>query len=465
MNSHTVLVQILIGFSLVLTACGGDGGGGNGKRRVAVTPEPPGAKYVSMGSQHACAVLKTGKLVCWGNNLWGQLGTGTKENSTVPVGVNLGEGRTVKRVAANGFSTCAIFDDGSLGCWGWNVLGQLGIGNRDEQPFPAHVELGENRTAVGVGLGAVHACAVLDDGSVHCWGSNTYGRLGDGTIVIRETPVPVNLGGKKAQAVSLGEEHTCALLVDGSVQCWGRNNLGQLGNDGTNELSMNPVEVDLDDERSAISISSGRHHTCAVLDDNSVVCWGDNEYGELGAATASNETCSVGENNYDCIKTPAVVALGEERRAVTVSAGRNHNCSLMEDNSVLCWGLNGWGQAGDETNITKRNPIVVDLGEAKPVAISSRENSSCALFEDGDLACWGSNTSGQLGIGRDISVLSPSVVDTGSETVTALSGGWAHTCALYNTTLKCWGLNSDNQAGPSSDKISQLTPAPSDHFE
>ena len=191
MRVRTLNLILLLGFSLFLTACGGDGGGGNGKKRgVSVTPDLSGAKEVSVGGSHACAVLKTEKLACWGNNPWGQLGTGNTINSATPVEVNLGEGREAVAVASGLEHTCAIVNDGSVLCWGFNGRGELGDGTTSTRNTPVAVELGEGRSAVAISLGDHHTCALLDDDSLKCWGYNNSGQLGDGSNATRQKPRP-----------------------------------------------------------------------------------------------------------------------------------------------------------------------------------------------------------------------------------------------------------------------------------
>ena len=359
MRMRTLNLILIVGFSLLFTACGGDGGGGNGKKRgVSVTPDLSGAKGVSVGGEHACAVLKTGKLACWGDNSWAKLGTGNTTNSATPVEVNLGEGKEAVAVGNGDNHTCAILDDGSVVCWGLNIDGQLGDETSTARNVPVDADLGEGRSAVAISLGNNHTCALLDDNSVKCWGGNTYGQVGDGTSGnTRQTPVLVSLdSGAKARAVSGGRFHTCAILDNGKIACWGANGDGQLG-DGSNFVRATPVSVILEAPRTATAISSGDVHTCAVLDDGSLLCWGDNTFGQLGDGATTDQNI------------PVAVDLGD-KTAVAVAAGLKHTCALLDDNSVKCWGSNDFGQVGDES-ITNRNApaTAVDLGDKRVAAI------------------------------------------------------------------------------------------------
>lgn len=274
-------------------------------------PVDLGAAAVSVdaGWDHSCAVLVGGSLRCWGRSRSGDLGLGNTDTigddeavASVPP-IDLGAGRTVTAVAVGLAHTCAVLDDGSVRCWGDGAGGQHGLGTAedigdDETPASVPpVDLGPGRTAVAVAAGYLHTCAMLDDGSVRCWGVGQDGLLGDGVgggdgvIGDDETPAslpPVDLGpGRTAVAIGAGGWHTCAVLDDGSLRCWGLNDKGQLGYGTTATIgdderpgSRGPVELGAG--RTAVAVDGGQHHTCAVLDDGSVRCWGQGASGILG---------------------------------------------------------------------------------------------------------------------------------------------------------------------------------------
>jgi len=256
---------------------------------------------------------------------------------------------------AGAFHTCALLHDGRVRCWGYSAEGQLGYGNTDtvgddETPASAGpVKVGAGRTAKAISAGDHHTCAILDNGSVRCWGYGRAGRLGygnTGNVGDKQTPQstgPVNLGpGRTAQAISAGGVHTCALLDDGSVLCWGYGALGQLGYGNTDTIdtpsSLGPV--DLGSGRTASAITAGQLHTCAILDDGSVRCWGFGNDGRLGYAN----TKSIGQ-----IQTPGsrgTVDLGAGRTATAISAGQSHTCARLDNGKVLCWGAGANGRLG-----------------------------------------------------------------------------------------------------------------------
>ncbi|MDB2367127.1 hypothetical protein N9V76_01695, partial [Candidatus Poseidoniales archaeon] len=171
--------------------------------------------------------------------------------------------------SAGDYHTCAILDDGSLNCWGDDDYGQLGDGGTNsDKNTPVSVSLGTGRTAVAVSAGYAHTCAILDDGSLKCWGDDNWGQLGDGgSNTAKTTPVSVSLGnGRTAVAVSAGFQHTCAILDDGSLKCWGLDGSGQLGDGGSNTNKDTPVSVSLGNSRTAVAVSAGDYHNCAILD-------------------------------------------------------------------------------------------------------------------------------------------------------------------------------------------------------
>ncbi|CAM9675435.1 unnamed protein product, partial [Scytosiphon promiscuus] len=339
------------------------------------------ATYVSSGSEFNCALAVTGDVKCWGRNNYGQLGLGDLDNrggndSSTEMGdflptVDLGTDLVVDQLAlASGAHACAVFASGGLKCWGHNSDGQLGLGdteNRGDEPD----EMGDNLDFVNLGtgvecssvsLGALHTCAVVDDGDVKCWGSNNGGQLGYEDTQSRGNTVEqmgdflpvVDLGrDQRAIAVSTGFYHTCALLYTGDVKCWGFGSSGQLGqayNDsiGSTVGSMgdNLEPVDLGTGRKAIAMSLGGTHSCAVLDDNTVKCWGGNkEAGSLGLGDLINRGIYPGEMG-DNLPTVALNFGDGEGLASNIFAGTYHTCVSGTEGDMACFGLNAGGQLG-----------------------------------------------------------------------------------------------------------------------
>jgi len=392
----------------------------------ASEPRSPAAAGLDAGGLHSCAVLVAGSVRCWGYGANGQLGYGNTDtigdNETpASVGpVNFGAGRTVKAIAAGDYHTCALLDDGTVRCSGFGGDGRLGYGNTNDVSDPSSVgpvDLGSGRTAKAITAGAAHTCAILDNGNVLCWGYGGGGfphdgRLGYGNtnnVGDVETPAsvgPVKLGaGRTAVAISAGGAHTCALLDDNTVKCWGRNNFGQLGYGNTNYIGDSPTTtpdtvgpVNLGPGRSAMAITAGGLHTCALLDDGSVRCWGDAANGRLGYGN---------ENTIGDTETPDTagpVRLGPGRTATAISAGDAHTCALLDDGNVRCWGLGASGRLGygNPHNVGAiETPDVVgpvDLGRGRTaVAISAGTHHTCARLDDASVRCWGDGANGRLG--------------------------------------------------------------------
>ncbi len=251
--------------------------------------------------------------------------------------------------------SCAIVDNGSVRCWGSNGFGRLGypglsmVGDNEDPASVGAVDLGPGRTATAISAGATSTCAVLDDASVRCWGQNDDGELGyaDTTEDIGndETPAaagPVDLGGRAAVATTSGSDHSCALLQFGQISCWGSNALGQLGHGPEAAVGATPgtYQVALGVGRSATAVSAGSSHTCAVLDDGNVRCWGYNVAGQLGYADTSE---NIGDDEIPAAAGPVDLA---GRRAIAIAAGAFHTCALLEFGQVSCWGSNSRGALG-----------------------------------------------------------------------------------------------------------------------
>ena len=295
------------------------------------------ARAVVAGTDHSCALLVAGTVKCWGSGSSGRLGQGDLANrgdgpdemgNNLPP-IDLGTGRTALSLAADYDHMCAILDNGSVKCWGYNGQGQLGLGdtaNRGDNPnemgddLPA-VELGTGRTATALALNDSVTCVLLDNGTVKCWGQNSGGYLGLGDTANRgdepgemgDNLPAVDLGaGRTAVAISASGNTACALLDNATVKCWGRNDLGQLGQgdtvvrgDDPGEMGDNLPPIDLGTARTAISSSVGRRHSCALLDNHAVKCWGGNLLGQLGQGDTTVR--GDGPDEMGDLLTPVVV--------------------------------------------------------------------------------------------------------------------------------------------------------------
>lgn len=387
---------------------------------------------VSAGENFTCALYTTGHVYCFGGNDNGQLGRG----DTTDVGgepgtmsglhpIDLGTGAIATQIAAGGHHACALLAGGSVKCWGANSRGELGLGDgkpRGDKPG----QMGDALPAITLGAakriaaGATWTCAILEGGSVKCWGSNANGQLGlgVGTPFIGDDAgemaalASVDLGpGRTATDLALGEQHSCALLDNQTVKCWGGNGEGQLGQGDTqvrgnkaNQMGANLPAIALGTERKAKSLWAGGFHNCALLDDDSVKCWGGNVAGQLGIGTTVNRGDAAGQMD-DAL---AAIDFGAGRKAKQMHLGQEFSCALLDDASLKCFGNNFFGQLGygdtakrgDGANEMGDQLPAVDLGPgAKTRAVAGGPNHVCALSIDAKLRCWGANISGQLGVG------------------------------------------------------------------
>ena len=342
---------------------------------------------IATGARHTCALFEKGGLKCWGRNNWGQLGNGDTNESLSPVEVQLAK-RGVNSISAGKDHTCAIRDDDVPVCWGRNDLGQLGNGSRVDSFVPSEVSW-EGRLGVkAISVGYDHACAILEDGSVSCWGYNSSGQLGDGSTLLRERPSTVILPkGKRAIRISAGYKHTCAVFKDNSLFCWGNNFYGQLGN-GNQKKQHIPVLVEGRSGRNALSVSAGDIHTCALLTDRTLTCWGSNANGRLGNGGTANSLI------------PQTVKLPPTRWAKEVHVGDNHACAILDDDSLSCWGDGSNGQLGNGNTLEYHTPVSVAMEDGiKVKTLDGYFMHVCAFLNNDNLVCWGDNTEGQLGDG------------------------------------------------------------------
>ncbi len=349
--------------------CWGDGGYGrlgNGQWGNRATPNSvdlggnggsTAAAEVSQGaSHHTCAVMTDGTMQCWGEDYYGQNGHGSgggwHSGDSTPVQVTMPTGRTAVTVANGLHHSCAIMDDSSLYCWGQNSAGQLGTGDTTDTNIPTEIDLGTNKTPIAVIAGFNSACVILNDSTGMCTGTNQDGQLGTGTTTnyTSFTPVTILPTNSNLVALSIGVRHTCGLLDNGSVYCWGWGSSGQLGDGTTQNRNNSSVQVQLPAGRTAIAIDSGMRHTCAILDDDSAVCWGRNELGQIGDNTTTDRT------------TPTNVSMPTGLGVASISAGRDHTCAIATNGSVWCWGAYQKGQLGNGWTTDSDIPLFVDIG-------------------------------------------------------------------------------------------------------
>jgi alpha-tubulin suppressor-like RCC1 family protein len=385
------------------TGGGGSGGSGSGGGGTGGGVGGGGsATAIATGGETSCAVLAAGGVDCWGITAGGgDSGTTTTTASDVPVPVSVITDATAIATGLSG-SSCAVLATGGVDCWGDNTYGELGDGTMTDSTVPVHVSGITNATAIAAGGDS--ACAVLTTGGVDCWGHNIYGELGDGTTTDSDVPVPVS-GITNATAIATGgSDSACAILATGGVDCWGNNGAGELG-DGTttgadtcNGIPCSTTPVPASGITNATAIATDANSSCVALATGGIDCWGGNLYGQLGNGSATNSDVPVPVSG---ITNATAIATGDDQSS----------CAVLATGGVDCWGYNNSGELGDgtttgpETCLTSAcstTPVPVS-GITDATATATGLDSSCAVLETGGIDCWGGNTYGELGNGTKTS--------------------------------------------------------------
>jgi cysteine-rich repeat protein len=318
---------------------------------------------------------------------------------------------------------------------------------------------------IKIAAGDGHACALCRGGYVRCWGVNDHGELGLGHVLFQANKHPyqtldaagnlggyVNLGGVAATDIAAGFGFTCALLTDGSVRCWGMNNLGQLGLGNTSSTPPQiGAAISFGNGITAKAISASVGYACAILSNNTIRCWGDNSTGALGLGNTS-------------AVLSGTVALPTSPAPVAISTGSDNACVLLSGGLVHCWGDNHFGEFGLGNSATLPDststlPSAYDNASLAPTAasisISVGGAFNCARLTNGSAECWGANDSGQLGIGNVVTIGdtqvpgNTGVVQIGAVPVASIVASVNFSCAILGNEggLKCWGNNSRGQLG------------------
>ena len=363
-----------------------------------------------------CAVLSTGGVDCWGYNGSGQLGNGTifgpdgvggYDTPQVVTGIS-----TAVSLEKAFESYCAVLTSGGVDCWGDNSDGQLGTGqpggpDHDGYDTPQAMAGITNATSLASGISDGGYCAVLSTGGVDCWGDNYYGQLGNGTLGFGspqryDTPQPV-IGITNATTVASSNNGYCAVLTSGGVDCWGLNNVGQLGvgtldgPEGGCCYDIPQATTGITDAVSIAPVPDGDGY-CAVLSTGGVDCWGENYDGQLGNGTTNGPD---GESGYDAPQATLGIT---DAASISANYSSSGYCAVLSTGGVNCWGDNTYGELG---NGTTGGPDGADgydtsqivTGITSAVSVTSADYGYCAVLTSGGVDCWGDNSYGELGNG------------------------------------------------------------------
>ncbi|WCL51162.1 RCC1 domain-containing protein [Leptospira sp. GIMC2001] len=323
---------------------------------------------LTAGSNFSCALFISGDVQCWGSGNNGRLGYGNTNSVGDGVGISIQEagilpiGENVIQVHAGSDHACALLSSGNVRCWGSGNSGKLGYNNIDNvgdgiTSIQSAGNINIGGTVTHLAVGSDHNCALLSTGTVRCWGFNASGQLGyNNTINVGDSGAnsiinagDVSIGGTPTQ-ITIGFAHTCVLLSTGTVRCWGVGSFGRLGYNNTNSIGDGLIGGDVPIGETAVQITAGFSHTCALLSTGNVRCWGSGANGKLGYNSISNIADGV---SGITIQSAGDVPIGEAVREI--SAGASHTCALLASGSVRCWGAGANGKLGYNS--------IADLGD------------------------------------------------------------------------------------------------------
>lgn len=404
--------------------------------RGVVIPLQP-VQHISVGGAYTCAVVGPGSVYCWGNNIYGQIGTGNGVASVDPLPISGLPGTPIDALSAGRGHAC-VLTQGDLWCWGLNQYGQLGDGTLVDSHEAVRVQ-GVNGAATRIASGDYHTCAVIG-GALKCWGNNFYGQLGNGNDQDTAVPVAVAAPGGSVSQVSTGALHSCA-VIDGAAWCWGENLSGQLGDGNPVVARYTPVAV-ANLGNTVSEVSAALTHTCART-GSALYCWGDNDYGELGLGDVLPRLAPTLVDDFP------LATLG-------IATGTLHTCA-RGPTGVYCWGNGTYAQTGHFGNSSSPKPVA---GVGATLELSTRNAHTCVRTADGRAACWGFNTSGQLGDGSADLRTSPVVVPGNYGAPALVAAGINHTCAAADDGVHCWGYNADAQLGRGTQTTNESLPGP-----
>ncbi len=357
---------------------------------------------IAAGDEHACAILVGGGVKCWGNGFNGELGngkTGTGMTHTShPVDV-VGLAAGLKAIVAGKDHTCVLTSQDGVKCWGVNSDGQLGNGTLTNSTVPVDV-LGLTSGVAAISARYLNTCALTQLGAVKCWGSNSFGQIGDGTTTKRNQPTDVIGLPPTIKVVSVGGLSACALTAANGVLCWG--NSDTIGNEQTTGFSTRPLDV-IGLSSGVAVLTGGDLVFYAVMNDGGVQGWGADGNGQLGDGLA-------GPKHRLPIYLPALGA-GSNTIGMSVHGSGTHACAIRTGTPIKCWGKNDYHQAtaDGESSLFQPPTDVVNLTDEVTTLVTGL-SFTCGLTKENTVKCWGKNDVGQLGDGTLVNRASPGEV-------------------------------------------------------
>jgi alpha-tubulin suppressor-like RCC1 family protein len=334
-----------------------------------------------------------------------------------------------QKLSLGGDYSCGLDIDGGIWCWGLNSRGQLGNGTVVSTNKPSQIASAVSSWK-DLKAGWNHACAIDQNNKLYCWGAGGFGATGQGVWTDALTPVAVP-GMGNVLAFGTGGDVTCAIKQNGSLWCWGINAHSQLG-DGTVVSQPSPIKIGTNNNWTTVSPGNG--HTCAQRSNGRSYCWGHNLNGQVGIGVIN------GNNEETIQQISGNNNLGE------LSSFHYTTCALRSTNKVACWGLNNYGQIGNGTLNDALTGTLVNLSR-RATQVSAGNAHSCAVLNNGKVQCWGMNIYGQLGVGTETTSESTPVTLPLSN-VKSIHAGGIHSCAVLNDdSALCWGHNWAGQLG------------------
>ena len=390
---------------------------------------------VSCGQNHTLATKTDGTLWLWGNNASGQLGDNTITHRSSPI-QTVAFGTTWNAISGSegGTHSAATKSDGTLWTWGLGTSGQLGDGTTTSKSSPVQVASQTKNWSLA-GSGGTFQGSIRTDGTLWMWGWNTWGQLGTNDITHRSSPIQTITFGSNWSKISLGQSMSTATKTDGTYWLWGNNAYGQLG-DNTTIHRSSPVQT-ISGGTNWSLISAGRAHVGGIKTDGTLWLWGGNSYGQIGDNTKTHRS------------SPLQIVIPKGTwQSLNSGFDTGGAAGIKTDGTLWNWGVNSYGQLGDNTTTTKSSPIQTIAFGNNWQQIASSPYHKAAIKKDGTLWLWGYNSTGQLGNNSTTHRSSPVQTVAGGTNWKQVSCGTNNTAAIKTDgTLWIWGSGGDGQLG------------------